>query len=191
MKDNIWIYGRHSVLSVLLYKQRTINKIIIAENRYEEFIASLTIANIEINTEQICIVKKAYFKAILPKDAVHQGYALLTSTRKALPLKETLSKLAQQSIVLLLDDITDSRNIGAIMRSSSLFNICYIICTKHSFPSENSFMLKTSAGASELINIITVSNLKYAIHELKKMHFWIIGIDKEGTMNISNIHSYD
>ena len=79
-----------------------------------------------------------------------------------------------------LEDVTDPRNIGSIIRSAASFNINGIIVKERNFPSESKLLYKSSSGCIEHINIFEVSNINTTLKYLKKKNFWICGFDKNG-----------
>ena len=81
--------------------------------------------------------------------------------------------------LVALDDVTDPRNIGSIIRSAASFNIDGIIVKERSYPSESKLLYKSASGCTELINIFQVSNVNTALKYLKSKNFWISGFDSE------------
>ena len=81
---------------------------------------------------------------------------------------------------MVLEEVTDPRNIGSIIRSAASFNIDGLIVRERSFPSESKLLYKSSSGCVEHINIFEVSNLNTALKFLKTKNFWICGFDKDG-----------
>lgn len=125
----------------------------------------------------------------LVKDKNAQGVAALKRSQKFYSLQEIIefSKLknskdlslekgvAELPLILVLDSIQDTHNVGAILRTAECSGVDGIIITKHNSAPINETVVKTSAGASELVKICQVNNLANAIDELKKAGFWIVG----------------
>lgn len=129
------------------------------------------------------------FRQII-KDKNAQGVAAIKSFQKFFSLQEIIkfSKDKQHKIIssqdetqktfpliLILDSIQDTHNVGAILRTAECSGVDGIIVTKHNSAPINETVAKTSAGASELVKICQVNNLAQAIDELKKEGFWIVG----------------
>lgn len=167
------IYGIHPVEQVLLNDSREIYKIYALESVFMKFDS-----NIRRQYEnRVRFVDKRYLNQILGDDAVHQGIIIETGPLKEYNIYHDLDLDLQKSCIVLLDQITDPHNIGAIIRSAACFNIDLVVATKDNMPSINSTIIKTSSGASELVPISIVTNLNEAILFLKKHNYWIVGLD--------------
>ena len=88
--------------------------------------------------------------------------------------------------LVALDDVTDPRNIGAIIRSATSFDIDGIIVKERSYPGESKLLYKSASGCTELINIFKVSNINTALKYLKSKNFWISGFDVEAKNDFIN-----
>ena len=94
---------------------------------------------------------------------------------------------AEKNITLVaLEDVTDPRNIGSIVRSAVAFNIDALIVKERIFPSESKLLYKSASGAMEHINIFEVSNINTALKYLKTLNFWVCGFDMTGKEDFSN-----
>ena len=165
-----WIYGRHAVFAVLANPQRQIHKILATNNAAKDFKDAINKANLSY-----ALSTTGEISNMLPPGAVHQGIAV-----KADPLKEVaLAELPLDRPVLVLDQITDPHNVGAIMRSAAVFNASAIIMTRRNSPPLSGVLAKSACGALEHVGIIFVGNLSAALKELGKTGFWRIGLDGE------------
>lgn len=138
-----------------------------------------------VKVSQITLEK---FRQIV-KDKNAQGVVALKSSQKFYTLQEIIqiakfknSKalslgegLGEAPLLLILDSIQDTHNVGAILRTAECSGVDGIIITKHNSAPINETLAKTSAGASEIVKICQVNNLANAIDELKKEGFWIVG----------------
>ncbi|AJA90323.1 rRNA methyltransferase [Borreliella chilensis] len=123
------------------------------------------------------------------KNTDHRGYALKLKLEKNKNVKiqtkdfenllETLKK-KENALILLLDGIEDPQNFGAILRTAEQFSIDLVITTKKHSAKDNSTVLRTSSGASQYVNKITVANINNTINFLKKNDFWIYASDIKG-----------
>jgi len=163
-----YIYGKHPVISALKNPKRKIVELYCTEeifNVHQELI--------EPHLYQI--ITNQYLNNLLPREASHQGIAVLTSS---IAVDLNSIDLSGDNIqIAILDQITDPHNIGAIMRSAAAFGIKAIIMTNDNAAEENGVMAKTSCGGIEIIPIVKVVNLRSTIETLKKKGFWILGFD--------------
>lgn len=106
-----------------------------------------------------------------------QGIAARKSSQKYFELEDIISaaKKKQYPLLLLLDSIQDTHNLGAIIRTAECAEVDGVILTKHNSAPVNETVIKTSAGATEHLKLAQVNNLAQAIKELKENGFWIIG----------------
>jgi 23S rRNA (guanosine2251-2'-O)-methyltransferase len=188
------IYGKHPVLSAILYRKRTIHKLFITKNSQSDFQKFITDNNIKFNDNLIKLVDNNYLNNLL-FDATHQGFALEASPINPISQDQFLNKaknLEKEDLppILILDQLTDPHNIGAIIRSAAAFNVKYIAFTQRNFPTSSGIISKSSSGMIELVDFISVNNLNNFIKELKNLKYWSVGLDGEATMNIHQIKSY-
>ena len=125
----------------------------------------------------------------LTKDKISQGVAAVKSDYKFFNLHEIIdeSKKSEYPLLLILDSIQDTHNVGAILRSAECSGVDGVIITKHNSAPINETVVKTSAGASEYVKIAQVNNLVQAIEELKQNGFWIVGSYLEGAKDYTSV----
>ncbi len=177
------IYGRHAVLSALQNPKRHIQKLLItAENR----------AEIEKISPQIpmTVIDRKEFTKLLPGDAVHQGFALYCHRLETCDITDLLALAENKNRchILILDQVTDPQNIGAIIRSCAAFGTLGLIIPDKNSPLESGAMDKAAAGTMEIVPIARVTNLNHAIKILKENDFWIIGMDGYADTTIDKIN---
>ncbi len=176
-ENEIWIYGFHAVSYALKNPKRQIIELLITQNTYNKLEKI-----INCNKFNIRIVSITEIKKIIGSDAVHQGILLRT-----LPLPTTsFDQHTKANLVVLLDQITDPHNVGAIMRSAVALEAKAIITTERHHPKESAVLAKAASGALELIDYITVKNLSQTIQELQEIGFQVIGLDSEAENTLSN-----
>ncbi|CEI85202.1 23S rRNA (guanosine(2251)-2'-O)-methyltransferase RlmB [Ehrlichia minasensis] len=177
-KNKIWIYGKHACIAALQNKNRECHEMLVTENitkNYNEIIKISELCkqrNINLKT-----VNLNYINSVLPHNSNHQGIALKASTINPITIEEILNSTTTNSTIILLDQITDVHNVGAIIRSAVCFNVDAIILPYHNSPSENCGMSKTSSGAIDMIPIVYVINLVSTIRLLKSAGYWCYGFD--------------
>jgi 23S rRNA (guanosine2251-2'-O)-methyltransferase len=178
-----WIGGKHAVLSAIKNPKRKINKLIITEENQKDFNLKNFNKKILIETKD----KKEIDKIFISENILHQGVAAEIESIPTVELKEYLkSKSNSKNTLVVLDDITDQRNIGSIIRSCSAFNIDAVILLEKNYNPKNKMMYKSASGAMELVNIIPVSNITNALEVLKKNNYWVYGLDCNAKENIED-----
>jgi 23S rRNA (guanosine2251-2'-O)-methyltransferase len=180
MTKSFWIAGKHAVIESIKNPKRKVIKVIGTKNsELEELSKEKRIDFEEISNSKV--------KKFLQSETInHQNYLALVGEFPKLDLKEVLKNKSLHSLVLL-DNITDTRNIGSIIRSCVCFGVDAVIVEKRSFKSTSVQMHKTASGALEYMTIVEVSNLQNAILEAKKNSFFIYGMDSNATLDISDI----
>ncbi len=172
------LYGLHTVRAALDNPARVIRKMLVTKNALDRLeIADLAALRFPVEvTDPRAIDKEA------GSDAVHQGVVI-----EAEPLAaERLEDLAETSLVLVLDQVTDPHNVGAIMRSAVAFNAGALITTNRHSPLESGVLAKAASGALELIPHIEVRNLADALGVLQALGFQTIGLDSDGAGELEN-----
>jgi 23S rRNA (guanosine2251-2'-O)-methyltransferase len=172
------LYGWHTVAAALANPQRQIRKLLLTENAARR----LADENIEspVTPE---IVRPALIDQRLGPDAVHQG---LLAEAEPLPSPD-IDALPQQGIVLVLDQITDPHNVGAIMRSAAAFAVKGIVTTARHSPEATGVLAKAASGALELVPLVTVPNLARALTEMNDLGFMTVGLDSQGGENLGSV----
>jgi len=172
------LYGWHTVTAALANPGRRLRKLFLTENAARR----LAEEKIEIRITPE-IVRPNLIDQRLGPDAVHQG--LLA---EADPLDSPdIDTLPQEGIVLVLDQITDPHNVGAIMRSAAAFAVKAIVTTARHSPEATGVLAKSASGALELVPLVTVQNLARALTEMNDQGFMTVGLDSAGSENLGAI----
>jgi 23S rRNA (guanosine2251-2'-O)-methyltransferase len=116
-------------------------------------------------------------------DAVHQG---LLAEAEPLP-SPALDELAAEGIILVLDQITDPHNVGAILRSAAAFGVGAIVTTQRHSPEATGVLAKAASGALEYVPMVVVPNLARAIESLKERNVFVVGLDSEGDGDLATV----
>jgi len=169
------LYGWHTVAAALANPERQIRKLFLTEN------AARRLADENIDTRVPPeIVRPSEIDHRLGPDAVHQG--LLAEVD---PLDSPdIDTLPETGIVLVLDQITDPHNVGAILRSAAAFAVKAIVTTARHSPEATGVLAKSASGALEMVPMVTVQNLARALNELNDRGFMTVGLDSEGTEDL-------
>ncbi|MEP9376232.1 RNA methyltransferase [Aquabacter sp. CN5-332] len=175
--DVALLYGWHTVAEALRNPKRRFRRILVTENAAhrltEEGIA------LPIAPE---VVRPSEIDKLLGPDAVHQG---LLAESDHLP-SPPLSKVAKHDLVLVLDQITDPHNVGAIVRSAAAFGVGAIVTTARHSPVATGVLAKSASGGLEHVPFCLVQNLARALTELKDNGMLVVGLDSEGPADIED-----
>jgi len=166
------LYGLHTVRAALDNPARSIHRMLITRNAAQR----LGIANPDALPFPTDIVEPKIIDALVGPDAVHQGVLVEAEARRPKPL----SGLDKASLVLVLDQVTDPHNVGAIMRSAVAFGADALVTTSRHSPTESGVLAKAASGALEHIDHIEVRNLANALEELHAAGFFTVGLDSDG-----------
>ena len=192
MKNNkpsnkdLWLYGIHPVVSAVLNPNRQILEIITCDETFSELDYKVQ-KTITDNKTNIKIFDKKDLNKVASdycnESSVHQGILARVKPLENQAVEDILG--ADKSIVVILDQITDPHNIGAIMRSAYLFGANAVIATDKNSPDETGILAKSASGALDKIPYIRVNNLKRCIDILKDDGFWTVGFDGDSDMDLS------
>ncbi len=178
----------HAVSQALLNPDRRNKRLLCTEKGFESVQEAWEDAEAEGRTLPVkTLVEKEDIDRLLPRDAVHQDLLLDT-----LPLEETyLADITlhapEGSTIVVLDQVTDPHNIGAIMRSAAAFGaIAVVVQTLHA-PDITGVLAKTASGAVEHVPLVREVNLSRALENLKKAGFFCIGLAEEGKSTLASM----
>jgi 23S rRNA (guanosine2251-2'-O)-methyltransferase len=172
------LYGWHTAKAALENPARNIRKFLATENAARR----LTEEGVPTPVEPE-IVRPGAIAERLPPDAVHQGIYLEADP---LPSPE-IEQIAPTGIVLVLDQITDPHNVGAILRTAAGFAVAAVVTTARHSPEATGVLAKSASGALEYVPIVTVQNLARALETLKERGYLAIGLDSTGDGDLSDI----
>ncbi len=172
--ERLYIYGMHTVRAALMNPQREKKRLFATENALERI-------NVDLETHaprQVEVVESAALNRMVGAEAVHQGVVL-----EVAPLAAThLEDLVQNRLLLVLDQITDPHNVGAILRTAVAMNAGAVISTSRHSAQETGVLAKSASGAVDMIDHIQVGNLANAISQLSDQGYFCIGLDSEGPL---------
>ncbi len=175
--DLALIYGWHAVQAALENSARRIRRLLVTPNgarRLEELGIKPSLTPEIVRAEEI--------DRLLPPDAVHQG---VLAEADPLPAP-ALEDLAPDGIVLVLDQITDPHNFGAIVRSAAAFAVSAVVTTARHSPEATGVLAKSASGGLEHVPLVLVQNLARAMGELKARGFLLVGLDESGEINFAD-----
>jgi 23S rRNA (guanosine2251-2'-O)-methyltransferase len=172
------LYGWHTVKAALENPARRIRRLMATENAIRR-LADDGVA-LPVKPE---LVRPDDIDIRLGPDAVHQG---LLAEADPLP-SPALSELKPDGIVLVLDQITDPHNVGAILRSAAAFDVGALITTARHSPEATGVLAKSASGALELVPLVTVQNLARGLEELRQRSFLLVGLDSVGEADLADL----
>jgi 23S rRNA (guanosine2251-2'-O)-methyltransferase len=174
----LYLYGLHTVRAALANPERVKTALYLTANarsRLEVDESSLaSVAVYEVHPREL--------DKLVGGGAVHQGCVL---EAEPTPVK-SMEEIAGQPIVLVLDQVTDPHNVGAIMRSAVAMGIETLITTSHHSPQETGVLAKSASGALDMIVHVTVRNLAETLEELSANGYQTVGLDSEGEAPLSS-----
>jgi 23S rRNA (guanosine2251-2'-O)-methyltransferase len=168
------MYGWHTVTAALRNPARHVRKLLATEN------AARRLSDEGIKITPDVVRPSAIDERLLP-DAVHQGLYLETDP---LPAPE-VEALPAQGVVLVLDQITDPHNVGAIFRSAAAFAVTAIVTTQRHSPEATGALAKAASGALEHVPLVSVQNLARGLTALKQSGFLVVGLDSSGDSDLA------
>ena len=177
-KTTFLIAGTHAVVEALKNPKRKVHRIFATEDARKKINRENQDSNILKNVHVFYKSKKELDNLIGKDEISHQGLIAEVEQVDDIILKDFLKNNLNGNLnFIALEDVTDPRNIGAIIRSAVAFNIDGLIVKERSFPSKSKIMYKSASGGVESLNIFKVSNINTSIKFLKSKKFWISAFD--------------
>jgi 23S rRNA (guanosine2251-2'-O)-methyltransferase len=171
------LYGWHPVKLALENPARHIRRLLATENAVRRLAEEHVALRVEPE-----IVRPEAIASRLGPDALHQG---LLAEADPLPAPG-LEDIAPAGVVLVLDQITDPHNVGAIARSAAAFAVSAIVTTARHSPEATGVLAKSASGALEYVPLVAVTNLARALAALKERGYLVVGLDSSGTVNFAD-----
>jgi 23S rRNA (guanosine2251-2'-O)-methyltransferase len=172
-KGTLWIYGLHAVAAALANPNRRLRRLLLTEEA-EATLATRLPPPWPLAPER---GERARMDQMLGRDVVHQGIALLADPLAPPLLAQVMERPGP---LLVLDQVTDPRNIGAILRSAAAFGAAGVIAQDRNAPEETGAMAKAASGALEVVPLIRAVNLARTLVALKAAGCWVVGLDAAG-----------
>jgi 23S rRNA (guanosine2251-2'-O)-methyltransferase len=175
-----WFYGRHAVLAALANPARTCRRLVVSPETLAQhgaqIRAALVAGGLRANPETL---PKPEIDRLLDDGAAHQGIALLADPLPELAVEDVCRRTAElaQARVVVLDQATDPRNVGAVMRAAAAFGATAVIMQDRHAPPAGGALAKAASGALERVALVRTVNLARALGLLKDAGFWCVGLD--------------
>ena len=186
-KTTFLIVGKHAVVEALKNPSRKIERIFLTEDAKKKINRENQSLNLLKNVHVFYKSKKELDNLCGKDETSHQGLIAEVEQLEEITLKEFIYSCTQSNINLIaLEDVTDPRNIGSIIRSAAAFNVQGIIVKDRSFPSKSKLLYKSASGGTEYLKIFKVSNVNTALKFLKTKNFWISSFDSKAKKDFTN-----
>ncbi|MEC7136479.1 MAG: RNA methyltransferase [Pseudomonadota bacterium] len=177
-KTTFLIVGKHAVLEALKNPNRKIDRVFLTEDAQKKLNRENQSLNLFKSLNVFFKSKKELDNLCGKDETSHQGLVAEVEQLEEISLKEYILLNKKKNVNLIaLEEVTDPRNIGSIIRSAVAFNIDGLIVKERSFPSKSKLLYKSASGGTEHIKIFKVSNLNTALKYLKTKDFWISAFD--------------
>jgi len=176
-----WLYGLHAVQAALANPRRKLGRAVLTP-RAIETLGSRLLARVQVQTSDLAGVDR-----LLPPGAVHQGAALEAWPLKPRDLDEILAgpRPEQRRLVLVLDQLSDPHNVGAILRTAAAFQVSAVIVQDRHAPPQSGALAKAASGALDSIPYIEVVNIARALDDLARHGFWRIALAGDGDCSLA------
>ena len=180
-KTTFYIVGKHAVTEALKNPNRNVLRVFLTEDSKKNLNRENQHLNLLKNINIFYKTKKELDKYCSKDKINHQGLVAEVEHLETFSIKDFINNNSNRNNInlVVLEEVTDPRNIGSIIRSAASFNMDGIIVKERTYPGESKLLYKSASGCTELINIFEVSNINTALKYLKSKNFWIRGFDSK------------
>ena len=184
--SSFFIVGKHAVTEALKNTRRKVLRLFLTEESKKSIHRDSPKKNLLKDTKVYFKTKKELDKYCSKEGMLHQGYVAEIEHLEKIQLKEFIKNKNNLTFVCL-DEVSDPRNIGSIIRSAASFNIDGLIVKERHFPKESKLMYKSASGCLEYLNIFEVSNINTTLKYLREQNFWVYGFDSKSEKDFTSI----
>jgi 23S rRNA (guanosine2251-2'-O)-methyltransferase len=176
-----WLYGLHAVQAALANPHRKLGRAALTP-RAIETLGSELLARVRVETLEPGAIDK-----LLPAGAVHQGAALEAWPLKSRDLNDILAEpgTGGRRVVLVLDQLSDPHNVGAILRTAAAFGVTAVVVQDRHAPPQSGALAKAASGALDIIPYVEVVNIARALDQLAEQGFWRIALAGDGESTLA------
>jgi 23S rRNA (guanosine2251-2'-O)-methyltransferase len=185
-KSSFFIVGQHAVIEALRNPKRKVLKVFLTEESKKNIHRKNPKQNVLQDVKVYFKTKKELDKYTTKEQLMHGGYVAEIEHLDQLDLKEFIKGKNNLTLVCI-DEVTDPRNIGSLIRSAASFKIDGLIVKERQFPDDSKLMYKSASGCMEHLNIFKVSNINSTLKNLREKNFWVYGFDARGEKNFTEI----
>ena len=184
--SNFFIVGKHAVTEALKNPNRKVIRIFLTEESKKSINRENQNKNLLKNVKFFFKTKKELDKYCKNEQILHQGYVAEIESLVSETLKEFI--MSKENITLAcLQEVTDPRNIGSVIRSAASFKIDGLIVKERLYPETSKTMYKASSGAIEHLNIFKVSNINSTLKFLREKNFWVYAFDNKSKEDFADV----
>ena len=177
-KTTFLIVGKHAVVEALKNPSRKIERVFVTEDAQKKLNRENQSLNLFKNIQVFYKSRRELDNLCGRDETSHQGLVAEVEQLEEISLKDFIINNKKENINLIaLEDVTDARNIGSVIRSAAAFGIDGIIVKERSFPSKSKLLYKSASGGTEHLKIFKVSNINTSLSFLKSKDFWISSFD--------------
>ena len=185
-KSSFFIVGQHAVIEALRNPHRKVLRVFLTEEAKKNIHRKNQSKNLLEEVKVYFKSKKELDKYSSKEQLMHNGYVAEIENLDQPNLKEFIKDKNNLTFVCL-DEVTDPRNIGSLIRSAASFKIDGLIIKERHFPSDSKLMYKSASGCMEHLNIFEVSNINSTLKKLREKNFWVYAFDASGEKNFTDI----
>ena len=185
-KSSFFIVGKHAVIEALKNPKRKVLRVFLTEESKKNIHRKNPKKNVLDDVKIYYKTKKELDKYTTKEQLMHGGYVAEVEHLEQPDLKEFIKEKNNLTFVCI-DEVTDPRNIGSLIRSAASFNIDGLIIKERKFPSESKLMYKSASGCMEHLNIFEVANINSTLKNLREKNFWVYGFDANGKKNFTEV----
>jgi 23S rRNA (guanosine2251-2'-O)-methyltransferase len=185
-KSSFLIVGQHAVIEALRNPKRKVLKVFLTEESKKNIHRKNQKKNVLEDVKVYFKSKKELDKYTSKDQIMHGGYVAEVEHLDQPELKEFIKEKNNLTFVCI-DEVTDPRNIGSLIRSAASFNIDGLIVKERQFPSDSKLMYKSASGCMEHLNIFEVSNINSTLKNLREKNFWVYGFDAKGEKKFTEV----
>ena len=186
-KTTFLIVGKHAVIEALKNPNRKIERLFLTEDAQKKINKENQSSNL-LRNRNIFYKSKRELDNLCGKDETkHQGIIAEVEQLEEVSLKSFVSNCDKKNInLVVLDEVTDPRNIGSIIRSAVAFNIDGMIVKERTYPSKSKLLYKSASGGIEHFKIFQVSNINTSLKFLKSKGYWVSAFDPTGKKDFTS-----
>jgi 23S rRNA (guanosine2251-2'-O)-methyltransferase len=185
--SGFWLYGLHAVRAALANPRRHVHRIVAAADLHEELFRVLERPAEAKPLPAAERLDREAVSHLLPAGAVHQGVAARVEPLAYLALEDLTAGLdpAAPAALVVLDQVSDPHNVGAVLRSAAAFGAAGVVVTERHAAPESGTLAKAASGALDVVPLLRVANLARALDLLKKAGFWCLGFAADAPDNLA------
>ena len=185
-KSSFFIVGQHAVIGALRNPNRKVLRVFLTEDAKKNIHRKNPNKNPLEEVKVYFKSKKELDKYSSKEQLMHNGYVAEIEHLDQPELKEFIKEKNNLTFVCL-DEVTDPRNIGSLIRSAASFKIDGLIIKERHFPKDSKLMYKSASGCMEHVNIFEVSNINTTLKFLRDKNFWVYGFDSKSNKDFMDI----